>query len=181
MSKCKRCGANVIRSVALADGALCYKCFDELGFDKNSRKHYSTAAYDEIKDGYSVYIRNLIDQRSETNKEIAQKLGFSFAHYGEEREVNETDEEAQIFDVIRSMVSDPDGQLRLVRKSDSYVTAAVGEWDLARFKYTDRAKWIMFPTVEAKAQKHYIEDPEEVYSFADLLADSIAHIAKYSN
>ena len=83
--------------------------------------------------------------------------------------------------MIRSMVSDPDGQLRLVRKSDSYVTAAVGEWDLARFKYTDRAKWIMFPTVEAKAQKHYIEDPEEVYDFADLLADSIAHIVKYSN
>lgn len=110
MSKCKRCGANVIRSVALADGVLCYKCFDELGFDKSSRKHYSTAAYDEIKDGYSVYIRNLIEQRSGSNKEIAQKLGFSFAHYGEEREVNETDEEAQIFDVIRSMVSDPDGQ-----------------------------------------------------------------------
>lgn len=79
------------------------------------------------------------------------------------------------------MVSDPAGQLRLVRKSDSYVTAAVGEWDLARFKYTARAKWIMFPTVEAKSQKHYIEDPEEVYNFADLLADSIAHIAKYSN
>lgn len=51
------------------------------------------------------------------------------------------------------MVSDPDGQLLLVRKSDSYVMAAVGEWDLARFKCTERAKWIMFPTVLSK-QKH---------------------------
>lgn len=180
MSKCKRCGANVIRSVALADGVLCYKCFDELGFDKDDRKHHTTTAYNEIKDGKPEYIRRLIDKWSETDKP-AEKLGLRFAHYGEERDVNPTDEEAEIFDMIRSMVSDPDGQLRLVRKSDSYVTAAVGEWDLARFKYTERAKWIMFPTVEAKAQKHYIEDPEEVYNFADLLADSIAHIVKYSN
>lgn len=182
MSKCLRCGANIaFRSVPLADGALCYKCFEELGFDKSDRKYHSMTPYEKIKDGKSVYIARLIDEKaSEYDSSVAEKIGLRFAHYGEDREINATDEEAQIFDVLRSMVSDPE-QLELARKSDSYITAVIGEWDLARFKYTDRAKWIIFPTVEAKAQKHYIEDPEDVLSFADLLAESIAHIDKYSN
>lgn len=178
MSKCKRCGANVIRSVALADGVLCYKCFDELGFDKDDRKHHTTTAYNEIKDGKPEYIRRLIDKWSETDKP-AEKLGLRFAHYGEERDVNPTDEEAEIFDLIRSMINRDD--LELVRKSDNYVSAVLGDWDLARFKYTPRAKWIVFPVLEAGAQKHRIESPSDVSSFADLLANSIAHIAKYSN
>lgn len=178
MSKCKRCGANVIRSVTLADGVLCYKCFDELGFDKDDRKHHTTTAYNEIKDGKPEYIRRLIDKWSETDKP-AEKLGLRFAHYGEERDVNPTDEEAEIFDLIRSTTGRDD--IELVRKSNSYVSAVIGEWDIARFKYTDRAKWIMFPTVEAKAQKHYIDDPEEVYNFTDLLTESLAHIDEYSN
>ncbi len=182
MSKCLRCGANIaFRAVTLADGALCYKCFEELGFDKSDRKYHTMTPYEKIKDGKSVYIARLIDEKAaEYDKDTAAKIGLRFAHYGDEREVNATDEEDQIFDVIRSMVTDPE-QLELVRKSDSYVTAVIGEWDLARFKYTDRAKWIIFPNVEAKAQKHYIEDPEDVLSFADLLAESIAHIDKYSN
>lgn len=178
MSKCKRCGANVIRSVALADGVLCYKCFDELGFDKDDRKHHTTTAYNEIKDGKPEYIRRLIDKWSETDKP-AERLGLRFAHYGEERDVNPTDEEAEIFDLIRSMANRDD--IELVRKSDSYVSAVIGEWDLARFKYTDRAKWIVLPVLEAGAPKHRIEEPEDVLSFADLLAESIAHIVKYSN
>lgn len=178
MSKCKRCGANVIRAVTLADGVLCYKCFDELGFDKDDRKHHTTTAYNEIKDGKPEYIRRLIDKWSETDKP-SEKLGLRFAHYGEERDVNPTDEEAEIFDLIRSTTGRDD--IELVRKSNSYVSAVICEWDLARFKYTDRAKWIMFPTVEAKAQKHYIDDPEEVYNFTDLLTESLAHIDEYSN
>ena len=178
MSKCKRCGANVIRSVALADGVLCYKCFDELGFDKDDRKHHTTTAYNEIKDGKPEYIRRLIDKWSETDKP-AEKLGLRFAHYGEERDVNPTDEEAEIFDLIRSTTSRDD--LELVRKSDNYVSAVLGDWDIARFKYTPRAKWIVFPVLEAGAQKHRIESPRDVSSFADLLADSIAHIVKYSD
>ena len=182
MSKCLRCGAKIaLRAVALSDGYVCYKCFEELGFDKSDRKTHTMTAYDEIKDGKSVYITNLIDKYSgENSKDVASKIGFRLAHYGEERDVNETDEESEIFELIRSMVSNPE-QLDLVRVSDDYLTIKVGEWDLARIKYTERAKWIIFPIVEAKANKHYIEDPEDVLSFSDLLAGSIAHIDKYSN
>ena len=106
-------------------------------------------------------------------------MTIQFSNYGQERERIATESEIEIFDLIRSMTNRDD--LELVRKSDNYVSAVLGDWDLARFKYTPHAKWIVFPVLEAGAQKHRIESPSDVSSFADLLADSIAHIAKYSN
>lgn len=106
-------------------------------------------------------------------------MTIQFSNYGQERERIATESEIEIFDLIRSMTNRDD--LELVRKSDNYVSAVLGDWDLARFKYTPRAKWIVFPVLEAGAQKHRIESPSDVSSFADLLADSIAHIVKYSN
>ena len=180
--KCKRCGKSLFGrgGQKISDGYICYPCFYELCIEKSDRSITSPLPYrfDEIKDGKEAYINRLIDERAaEYDKSVASLV---FAHYGEERDINETDEESEIFDLIRSMVSDPE-QLDLVRVSDDYLTIKVGEWDLVRIKYTERAKWIIFPIVEAKAKKHYIEDPEDVLSFSDLLADSIAHIDKYSN
>lgn len=105
-------------------------------------------------------------------------MTIKISNYGQERERIATESELEIFELLKSM-SGLD-KLRLVRKSDNYVTAIYKGWDLARFKYTPRAKWISFPTLEAKAPKHRIEDPEDVSSFADLLTESIAHIDEYS-
>ncbi len=102
---------------------------------------------------------------------------FKIANYGQEREINATDKEIKIFEALREATG---RDLRLVRRSDNYVTAVLGEWDLARIKYTSRAKWISFPTVEAGATKHKITHPGEAVSFAELIADSLAHIDKYS-
>ena len=104
---------------------------------------------------------------------------FIFAHYGEERDRNATEHELEIFDVLRSLVDDPE-RLELIRKSDSYVSAVVGDWDLARFKFTSRAKWISFPIVERGSVKNRIEKPEDVAAFSDKIRDSLEHIAKYS-
>ena len=55
--KCERCGKLIgvtRRGQALSDGYICYKCLDELGFDKNKYKRGVkawTLAYWEIKDG----------------------------------------------------------------------------------------------------------------------------------
>ena len=105
-------------------------------------------------------------------------MEIKFSNYGQDREINATDEEVKIFEAIKSTTGRDD--LRLVRKSDNYVTAALGDWNLARIKYTSRAKWISFPTVEAGATKHKITHPGEAVSFAELIADSLAHIDKYS-
>lgn len=110
-------------------------------------------------------------------------MEIKFSNYGQERPVDCTDEEAQIFEALREYVHgagiDPE-LLRFVRKSDNYVSAVLNDWDLARFKYTARAKWIAFPTVEVGPPKHRIEDPSQAVSFGDLLAESLAAINKFS-
>lgn len=98
------------------------------------------------------------------------------SNYGQERDVNATDEELKIFETLKEATG---RDLRLVRRSDSYVTAALGEWDLARFKFTKRAKWIVFPTAEARTPKHRITIPEEAACFDNLVADSLAVIDRY--
>lgn len=105
-------------------------------------------------------------------------MTIQFSNYGQERERIATESEIEIFDLIRSITNRD--SLELVRKSDNYVSAVLGDWDLARFKYTPRAKWISFPTLEAGAPKHRITEPNDVASFADLLTESLAHIDKYS-
>ena len=105
-------------------------------------------------------------------------MEIKFANYGQERDAKATDQEIEIFEILRAMSGRED--LRLTRKSDNYVTAALGEWDLARFKYTARAKWISFPVKQLGSEKNRISVPEDVRDFADLVAESIAHIDKYS-
>lgn len=99
-----------------------------------------------------------------------------FSHYGELREVNATDEERKMFEILQEMVEE---KLELVRKSDSYVTAAIHDWDIARFKYTPRAKWIAFPTIEVGYPKHRILAPDDIKGFSELIAESLNVIRKY--
>ena len=106
-------------------------------------------------------------------------MNINFSNYGQERERIATESEIEIFNVLRSFVKNDD--LELVRKSDNYVTAVIGDWDLARFKYTPRAKWIMFPLTENGMNKIKISEPSDVYNFAELAADSLAVITKYSD
>lgn len=103
-------------------------------------------------------------------------MEIKFADYGQMRDVNATAEEIRIFELIREATG---RDIELVRKSDSYVTAVLGDWDLARFKFTQRAKWVSFPAVEAGTPKHKITRPDDVVSFADLIAESLSVIDKY--
>ena len=105
-------------------------------------------------------------------------MTIQFSNYGQERERIATETEIEIFEIIRTLSGRED--LQLVRKSDNYVSAVLADWDLARFKYTPRAKWIMFPIIESGSAKNKISAPEDVRSFADLIAESLAHIDKYS-
>lgn len=105
-------------------------------------------------------------------------MDIRFTNYGQEREINATDEELRIFESLKEATG---RDLSLVRKSDSYVTAVLGEWDLARFKYTQRAKWVSFPTAEVGPPKHKITHPEEAADFADLIVKSLAVIDKYQS
>lgn len=103
---------------------------------------------------------------------------FNFANYGQERERIATETELEIFEIIKSVTGRDD--LQLVRKSPDYVTALLGEWDLARFKYTTRAKWIVLPVIEAGSKKHRFNTPGDVAAFADQLKASVEHILNHA-
>lgn len=103
---------------------------------------------------------------------------FKMANHGQLREINATDQEIEIFEIVKEMAAQED--LELCRKSDNYVTAALGDWDLARIKCTERAKWIQFPAIEAASKKHRIASTNDVRDMADLVDNSLAHIRKYS-
>lgn len=149
--KCERCGKGigvVRRGQALSDGYICYKCLDEIGFDKKRTVTPWPLSYREV-----------IGEPSAP--------AVTFSHYGETRDLDCTDAEAEIFHIIRSRLDDMNYNtdcLKLVRKSDSYVSAVMdsgsdyGQMDLARFKYTDRTKWIKICPDFDKIELHDVED-----------------------
>ena len=94
-----------------------------------------------------------------------------FQNYGQEREIDATAEEIEIFEILLRITGAND--LRLTRKSDNYVSAVIGSWDVARFKYTPRTKWIMFPPVEIGSTKRRITSTDEIKAFKDDILESL--------
>ena len=104
-------------------------------------------------------------------------MDIKFQDHGQERERIATESEIEIFNILKSFPGC--SNLELIRKSNNYVSAVLGDWDLARFKYTTNAKWINFPVIENSKLKHELYSTDETRNYADLVADSIAHIRKY--
>lgn len=103
-----------------------------------------------------------------------------FQNYGQTRERIATEGELEIYEILCSMIqSDPAPEL--VRKSENYVSMMVGEWDFARIKYTNRAKWIQFPIVERSQIRHKITAPSDALDLSDLVEKSALHLQKYSD
>lgn len=104
---------------------------------------------------------------------------LEFQNYGQERDLVCTEEEREIFN--RVVDEFPDEPLRLTRVSDNYVSIKRGEWDIVRLKYTNRAKWLMFPTYEIKQTKHRIERTVEVEDYFATIKESIETAKKYED
>ena len=90
---------------------------------------------------------------------------IKFADYGQERELNVTAGEIEIFNLIKKIL-EADGadtsRIKLVRKSKNYVTVIVSfedpcQLDLARIKYTNLSQWI-WTSFDGKVQIDSVED-----------------------
>lgn len=82
-----------------------------------------------------------------------ETIRVSLGDFGQERDLVCTEEERIIFRIIVRICEENGldvAPLRLTRVSDNYVSAVMdssadyGAMDLARIKYTNRAKWIKF-------------------------------------
>lgn len=91
-------------------------------------------------------------------------------------DVEPTDGEAQMFEYIKSVCP----AVEIQRKASGYVTAVYGETDVARFKFTERAKWVMFPYLEDKSKRR-IENVEEMANFDDEIAKSFEFAVQTEN
>lgn len=96
-----------------------------------------------------------------------------FAHYGEEREINATEQEKAIADHIAALCP----ASRFVRVSDDYVSMKVVNTDICRFKYTERAKWIMFPYLKDKKKRRF-DSLLELVDFDDAIKESYEFACK---
>lgn len=97
----------------------------------------------------------------------------SLGNFGQERDLVCTEEERIIFRIISRICEENNldvTPLRLTRTSDNYVSVVMdsgsnyGAMDLARIKYTNRAKWIMLGPDFKKTQ---ISRPEDVLKMAE--------------
>ena len=108
---------------------------------------------------------------------------FRIEYGGKVKDLDCKPEEQEMFGILCSLFADigrdPE-ELVFQRYSNDYVTAKLGEWDLARLHWGKRAKWILFPTIEISSTKHRIQAPEEIREFSDLIRKSVEHIEKYS-
>lgn len=108
---------------------------------------------------------------------------FKIANYGQRRNVNETTEEREVFDIIKEIL-EAEGYdietLELVRKADQYVTAVYLDSDLARFKLSFRTSWIRFPYYE-DGGKINIDDPDTVRDFTDDIIGSAESCIRMHN
>lgn len=82
-------------------------------------------------------------------------------------EINPTDGEKQIFEYIKALCP----LAEFVRKSSEYVSAQYIETDIARFKFTERAKWILLPYMQNN-KKRRIEKAEDLEQFKDEIIKS---------
>lgn len=90
-----------------------------------------------------------------------------FAHYGEDRELNATADQLKIAEYIQSLCP----VSKLERVSDDYLTIKCVETDICRFKYTERAKWLMFPYLKDKSKRRLMS-MDELPQFDDAVAES---------
>ena len=173
MAKCIRCGGSFLtrRRVKLKDAEICGKCYKELGFDNYLVSGSYT--YEEIKDGYDAYRVN--QRKKEIKDAVIGSVSVNIA--GAEKDLICTEEERMVFEEIKKMLGTD--ELELIRKSNDYVTAAVGDWDLVRIKYTNRAKWVTFPLLSN--EKIRMESPEDVQEMASYISDSVAVYNKYAD
>lgn len=184
MAKCIRCGkGTALRgTVKLSDSIICGVCFKELGFDKHDLLTASLYKYDQIKDGRDMYY---INKRKEDVKDaILSSISVKVSGGGHNRDLICTEEEREIYDIIRSLCDDANyesDRLELIRRNDEYVTIIIKADDgspleLARLKYTVRAKWIRFCPEFEKIQ---LTDTEDITNYTEKIYAAYAFNEPY--
>lgn len=98
---------------------------------------------------------------------------LNMGNFGQERDLVCTEEERNIYMIISNICEENKldaSVLRLTRRSDNYVSVVMdsgsgfGAMDMARIKYTNRAKWVKFAPDFKKVN---LSRPDDVSNMAE--------------
>lgn len=93
---------------------------------------------------------------------VKNGVTYSFNIQGaEQHELNATDNDLIIFEHIKALCP----TVQLTRKTEAYLTVIEGEFDVVRFKYTDRAKWLNICGLDLGKVKRRFESLEDLAQF----------------
>lgn len=182
--RCEKCNKFLglqIQGLQIKDCWVCNGCLEKLGFNKKEDAPVLKACtYDLIKDGKEAYQERQKAMMAELFKEDIKQAAIDSVSvrvkYGSERpDVDATDEELQVFEILQEMVSPH--ELELKRTADSYVVAMIGTQQIARIKYSDRTAWITFPMLSKNKNELY--DPEDVRDLERKVDASIVIYEEY--
>lgn len=105
-----------------------------------------------------------------------EKIKLSISGVNDYADIDANSEELKMFEYIKSVCP----SVQIARKTEAYLTACLGDTDVARFKFSPRAKWIVFPYLENKS-KRYIEKIADLRVFDDDIIKSYAEAEKIEN
>lgn len=103
------------------------------------------------------------------------KSGFgsvSISGVNDYPDIDANADELLMFDYIKSACP----SVQIVRNASAYLSAVYNETDVARFKFSPRAKWIMFPYLDKK--KRYIEKIDDLSAFKEDIIKSYDEAVK---
>lgn len=144
MNKCVRCGGSLLLrgKIRLADAAICFKCFDELGFDHKTGIYTgSLYKWDDIKDGIQAYW-NI------KNAETAASKGLSLSHWNQLSAARATDLEEKLFSAMCAIWEDEGcdvSRLVIAPGERGSLLVLLDGTVVLQYKGERQVRWILFP------------------------------------
>lgn len=145
MSKCVRCGKSFLTrgKIKLADAEICFKCYDELGFDHKVGIYGGDPhKWEEIKDGRDVmYAR----ENAKKNAQEAANLGLTPKLYEQIKSFEMTNLEVKVLRAICSTLSDEDRDIDVLDVAlgdNGSVILLIDDVVIIEYKLDEGVKWI---------------------------------------
>ena len=173
MAKCIKCGGSFLTRgrIKLADADICFKCFDELGFDHKTGVYTGKLyKWDQIKDGYSAMRAR---ENAAAKAKQADELGISVKQFKQLDNANATDMEIKIFSKICAVLLDDDRDPDLIDVSlgdNGSLLLMIDGVVFMRYKADSGVKWIIFEN--ESPEKIRIQGAGRINSFAPRIAQA---------